>query len=139
MRIVTRPADTAIDPASGDDGGSPFPLIADYNDGRAGGPQGTDDVGFCPHGPREDLGCPAVSLYPPDRRGRSPPGTPMGFRETARCGIRALRIGGASHPGPVDAGPGDRDYFLQAAVVAARVARIDGLVADVCGVPGPPG
>ena len=105
MRIVTRPADTAVDSASGDDGGSSLPRTADYNDGRIGGPQGTDDVGLCPHRPREELGCLAVSPYPPDRWRRSLPGTPMGLRETARYGLRVLRIGEASHPGPGTPGP----------------------------------
>ena len=130
VRIVAKLADTAIDPASDDDGGSSFPLMADYNDGRIGGPQGTDDVGLCPHRPREELGCPAVSPFPPDRRGWSLPGTPMGLRGTARyVWLSGSAYRGASHPGPTNVGPGDQGYVLQAVVVAARVARIDGLVA----------
>ena len=129
MRIVKKPADTAVDPVTDEDGNGSLPLAADYGDGRTGDPQGTDDVGLCPHRLHEELGCPVVPPFPPDRLRRSPPGTPVGLRETAKYGFRVLRIGEASHPGPTDTSPGDRDYVLQAAVVAARVARIDGLVA----------
>ena len=129
MRIVRRPADTAVDPVTDEGGDGSLPPTADYGGGRTGDPQGTDDVGLCPHRFHEELGCSAVPTFLPDCRGRPPPRTPMEPRETARYGFWALRIGEASHAGPTDSGPGDRDRVLQAAVVAARVARIDNLVA----------
>ena len=52
----------------------------------------------------------------------------MGLRETASYGFRALRIGEASHPGPLGARDGDMDRVRHAAAVAARVARVDELV-----------
>ena len=129
MRIVEGPAGTAVDPMTDGDGEDSLPPTADYGDGGAGGPRGADDVGLCPHRLHGDSGSPAVPPLPPDRRGRSPPGTPMGPRETARYGLRAVRLGEASHPGPTDSAPGDREYILPAAAVAARVARIDDMVA----------
>ena len=83
---------------------------------------------------------PCRPLFHPDRRGRSSLGTPMGPREMARYGLRAVRLGEASHPGPSDPDPGDRGYVLQAAAVAARVAHIDDMVSATyaCGIPSPP-
>ena len=52
----------------------------------------------------------------------------MGLRETAKYGLRALRIGEASHPGPPDDSGRDMSRLRHAAAVAERVARIDELV-----------
>ena len=104
MRIVERTADTAFDPPTDGDGDDSLPPIADYDYGGADGLQGADDVGPCPQQLREDPKDPAAPLFPPTRRGPSFPGTPMGLRETARYGLRAVRLGEASHPGPSDFG-----------------------------------
>ena len=129
MRIVTRPADTAIDPASDDDGGGTLPPGTNSAGVSADGERGTDGVGLCPHGVQGELRCLAVPPLPPERRRRLSPGSPMGPRETVKYGLRALSIGEASHPGPPDTDFGDRDRVQHAAVVAAKVARIDELVA----------
>ena len=91
--------------------------------------RGPDVVGFCPCADQEGAGRLGPSPSLPERHRRPPPGSPMGPRETARYGFRALRIGEASHPGPLDTDVGDRDRVRHAAVVAERVARIDELVA----------
>ena len=75
----------------------------------------------------------ASTPHPPsERRRRPPPGSPMGPRGTARYGLRALRIGEASHSGPPDTDFGDRGRVRHAATVAAKVARIDEVVAAMC-------
>ena len=112
MGIVERTADAAVDPPTDRDGDDSLPPIADYDNGGAGGPQGTDDVGPCPRRLREDPGDPAAPLFPPSRRRRSFPGTPMGLRETARYGLRAARLGKASHPGLPTLGTGSMSYRL---------------------------
>ena len=129
MRIVTKPADTAIDLATDDDaGGTPSPGAGSAGVG-AGVGRGVDVVGFRPHGDREEAWRLAVPPSPSERRRRLPPGFPMGLRGTARYGFRALRIGEASHPGPPDTGFGYRDRVRCAAAVVARVAHIDDRVA----------
>ena len=64
MRIVERTAGTAVDPTTDGDGDDSLPPIADYDNGGAGGPQGTYDVGPCPHRLREDPGDPAALSSP---------------------------------------------------------------------------
>ena len=125
MRIVKKLADTAGDSVADGDGDDSLPLTAGYGDVGTGSPQGTDDVGLCPHWLHGESGSPAVPPFLPDRRRRSPLGTSMGLRETARYGLRVVRVGEASHPGPTDLDPGDRVCVLRAAAVAARVARVD--------------
>ena len=102
MRIVKRPAETAVDPVSDEDGDSSLPLAAVYGDGRTGDPQGTDDVGLCPHRFHEELGCPVVPPFPPDRQRRSPPRTPVGLRETAMYMAFGICVSGRlPTPGPL--------------------------------------
>ena len=127
MRIVERAADTAVDPPTDGDEDDSLSPTADYDSGDAGVARGTDDVGPCPHRVREDPDNPVTPPFPPGGRKRSFPGIPVGPRETARYGLRGKRLGEASHPGPSD--PGDREYVLRAARVAARVAHVDAAVA----------
>ena len=115
MRIVEKAADTAVDLSTDGDGDDSLSPIANYDDGGAGGVQGTGDVGPCPHRARQDPDDSAAPLFPPSRQGRSFPGTPMGLRETARYGLRAVCLGEASHPGPYDLG--DREYYSRVAKV----------------------
>ena len=67
MRIAERAADTAVDPSTDSDGDDSLSPTADYDDGGAGGAQGTDDDGPCPHRVRGDPEDPAAPLFPPAR------------------------------------------------------------------------
>ena len=100
MRVVDKPANTAVDSLAGDgEETAPTPGAASSTSGPPA-QRGTDAVG-----PRLWVGAGDVegASLPPDPQGGHLwplPGTPMGRRETARYGLRALRIGEASHPGP---------------------------------------
>ena len=127
MRVVAGLADTAVDSlAEDDEGATPTPAASSGCDAPA--QRGTDAVGLRLRVEAGDAGRPSLPPDPPDGHLRPFPGTPMGPRETARYGLRALRIGGASHPGPPEDGGGDMSRLRHAAAIAERVARIDELV-----------
>ena len=100
MRLVDKLADTSVDSLAGDEEETiPTPGAASSRS-DAPAQRGTDAVG-----PRLRVGAGDAerASLPPDPQGGHLwplPGTPMGRRETARYGLRALRIGEASHPGP---------------------------------------
>ena len=128
MRVVAGLADTAVDSLTEDDeGATPSPGAASS---RCGAParRGSDVVGLRLRADPGDAEQTSLAPAPLDGHPRPPPGTPMGLRGTARYGLRALRIGEASHPGlPNDSG-GDMGRLRHAAAVAERVARIEELV-----------
>ena len=131
MRVVPGLADTAVDSlAEDDEGATPSPGAASS---RCDAPaqRGSDSVGFRLRVEAGDAG--PTSLAPASLGGRLRPlpGTPMGLRETARYGLRALRIGEASHPGPPEDSGGDLSRRRHAAAVAERATRIDELVAGM--------
>ena len=128
MRVVAGLADTAVDSLTEDDGGAtPIPGAASS---RCGAParRGSDAVGLRLRVELGEADQTSLAPAPLDGHLRPLPGTPMGPRETARYGLRALRAGEASHPGPPDDGGGDMSRLRHAAAVAERVARIDELV-----------
>ena len=131
MCVVDGLADTAIDPWTDDDGGATPPSGATSSGSGAGPGRGPDVVSLRPRTDREGAGRSAPTPTPLGGHVRPYPGSPMGPRGTAKYGLPALRIGEASHPGPPDVGDGDMDRVRHAAAVAARVARIDELVAGM--------
>ena len=64
MRIVRRPAGSAVDPVTDEDGDDSFPPTADYGDGRTGDPQGTDDVALVRTGSTRNWGALLSPLFP---------------------------------------------------------------------------
>ena len=93
MRVVAGLADTAIDSlAEDDEGATPTPGAA-CSRCDAPAQRGTDAVGFRLRVEAGDAGQTSLPPDPPDGHLRPFPGTPMGPRETARYGLRALRIG----------------------------------------------
>ena len=131
MRVVPGLADTAVDSSAEDDeGATPSPGAASS---RCDAPaqRGSDSVGFRLRLEAGDAG--PTSLAPASLGGRLRPflETPMGLRETARYGLRVLRIGEASPPGPPEDSGGDLGRFRYAAAVAERVTQIDEMVAGM--------
>ena len=79
MRVVDRPADTAIGPWTDDDGGVTPPSGAGSLWDGAGPGRGPDVVGLRSRASREGAGRLGPSPSPPDRRGRPPPGLVKGL------------------------------------------------------------
>ena len=128
MRVVAGLADTVVDSlAEDDEGATPAPGAASSGC-DAPARRGTDAVGLRLGVEAGDAGRTSLPPGPPDGHLWPLPGTPMGPRETAKYGLRALRTGEASHPGPPEDGGGDMSRLRHAATVAERVARIDELV-----------
>ena len=100
MRVVAGLADMAVDSlAEDDEGATPTPGAASSGCG-APARRGTDAVGLRLWVESGEADQTSPALDPLGGHPRPFPGTPMGLRETARYGLRALRIGEASHPGP---------------------------------------
>ena len=100
MRVVAGLADTVVDSlAEDDEGATPAPGAASSGC-DAPARRGTDAVGFRLRVESGEADQTSLTPAPLDGHLRPLPGTPMGLRETARYGLRALRIGEASHPGP---------------------------------------
>ena len=106
MRVVDGLADTAVDPWTDGDGGATPPLGAASSGGGAGPGQGPDVVGLRPRTDREGAGRSVPTPAPLGGHVRPSPGSPMGLRETAMYGFRALRIGEASTLGPLTCATG---------------------------------
>ena len=131
MRVVAGLADTVVDSlAEDDEGATPTPGAASSGCG-APARRGTDAVGLRLWVESGEADQTSLMPGPLDGHLRPFPGTPMGPRETAKYGFRALRVGEASHPGFPDDGGGDMSRLRHAAAVAERVVRIDELVTSM--------
>ncbi len=140
VRIIRRPADTAVDTPTGAASTDPRSPTADYDRRLAGAPAdlGDPDPGHQGGGGDRPLAGPLTGDDDPgDDRHPEPSAGP---RESARYGLRGQRIGEASHPGPPSVPPyttgprvtpsRDQDYVLRAAEHQANLAEIDRRIAS---------